>query len=155
KRPLFPGRPDGDCPVSGPSGPLSLLRGLAGWAVAVPGAGAVGAGGGGGAVGGEPQFPAPPVDRGLVVEPARRGGVGRGGRRAAGAGGQVVDVAGAGGLVAAGEGAVRVPGGDRAAQMRGDGLGGGADVQREADGGQRGAVEGGAEPGGEAARAGQ
>src|SRR5262249_58965386 len=67
----------------------------------------------------------------------------------------VVDVADAGGLVAAGERAVRVASGGRAAQVGGDGFGGGADVQRQADGGQQPAVEGGAQPRGQPVRTGQ
>src|SRR5262249_56888944 len=70
-------------------------------------------------------------------------------------GDDVVDVADAGGLVAAGEGAVRVAGGDRPAQVGGDGFGGGADVQRQAHGRERGAVQGGAQPGGPPAGAGE
>src|SRR6516164_3183576 len=152
KRPSSPGRPDRAAAIRG--SPHS--RGLA-WrrAVAVQGAGAVGAGGGGGAVGVEPQVPAPPVDRDLVVEGAQGDQVGQRGGAAAGPGDQVVDVAGGGGLVAAGEGAVRVAGGGGAAQVGGDGFGGGAEVQGQADRGRRGAVEGGAEPGGQAAGAGQ
>src|SRR5262249_45817776 len=60
-----------------------------------------------------------------------------------------------GGLVAAGERAVRVAGGGGAAQVCGDGFGGGADVQRQADGGQQPAVEGGAQPRGQPVRTGQ
>src|SRR5262249_30890896 len=89
------------------------------------------------------------------MEPTRRDQVGQGGGPAAGSGDDVVDVADAGGLVAAGEGAVRVAGGDRPAQVGGDGFGGGADVQRQADGAERGAVQGGAEPGGQTAGAGE
>src|SRR5262249_2789475 len=89
------------------------------------------------------------------MDPTRRARVGRGGGPATGSGDDVVDVADAGGLVAAGEGAVRVAGGDRPAQVGGDGFGGGADVQRQADGAERGAVQGGAEPGGQPAGAGE
>src|SRR5262245_45755803 len=85
------------------------------------------------------------------MEPTRRDQVGQGGGPATGSGDDVVDVADAGGLVAAGEGAVRVAGGNRPAQVRGDGFGGGADVQRQADGAERGAVQGGAQPGGQPA----
>src|SRR5262249_56353762 len=95
------------------------------------------------------------VCRGRVMEPSGGDQVGRGGGPAAGSGDDVVDVADAGGLVAAGEGAVRVAGGDRPAQVGGDGFGGGADVQRQADGAERGAVQGGAEPGGQPAGAGE
>jgi len=75
--------------------------------VAVPGAAAVGAGSGGGAVVVQGQAPAPPVDGGEVVEAAQRHEVGEAGRPAAGSEDDVVDVADAGGLVAAGEGAPR------------------------------------------------
>src|SRR6516164_4511909 len=152
KRPSSPGRPDRASPTRG--SPLSC--GLA-WrrAVAVQGAGAVGAGGGGAAVVVEPQVPAPPMDGDLVVEGAQRHQVVQRGGPAAGPGDQVVDVADGGGLVAAGEGAVGVAGGGGAAQVGGDGFGGGADVQGQADRGRRGAVEGAAEAGGEAAGSGQ
>src|SRR5262249_15257824 len=135
--------------------PTPFLRGLAGRPVAVQGAGAIGAGGGGGAVAVEPQLPAPPVDRGQVMEPTRRDQGGQGGGAAAGSGDDVVEVGEAGGAVAAGEGAVRVAGGDRPAQVGGDGFGGGADVQRQAHGRERGAVQGGAQPGGQPAGAGE
>src|SRR5262249_35951515 len=154
KQPSSPGRPD--TPPALHAGWRPPLRGLAGrWAVAVQGAGAVGAGGGGGAVGVQVQLPAPPVDGGLVVEPAQGDQIVQRSRPGAGSGDDVVDVADAGGLVAAGEGAVRVPGGGGAAQVGGDGFGGGAGVQRKADGGQRPAGEGGAEPGGEAGGSGE
>jgi hypothetical protein len=52
-----------------------------------------------------------------------------------GAGDDVVWLAGGWGLVAAGEAAVPVAGGHGAAQVRGDDLNGGADVEGEADGG--------------------
>src|SRR5215469_16200109 len=98
------------------------LCGLAGWAVAVQGV-TVGAGGGGGAVAVEPHGPAPTVDHDLVVEGAQGKQVVQRGRAAAGSGDDVVDLAHAGRLGATGEGAVRVPGSDRAAQVRWDGLG--------------------------------
>src|SRR6516164_3957089 len=125
-------------------------RAVAGWAVAVQGA-AVRAGGGGGAVGVQGQGPAPAVDDDLVVERAQGDQVPQGGRAGLGAGDQVVDVADAGGLIAAGEGAVAVPDDDRAAQVDRDGLAGRADVQRQADRGQRAVVEPGAQPGGQPA----
>src|SRR5262249_23083490 len=53
------------------------------------------------------------------------------------------------------EGAVRVPGGGGAAQVGGDGLGGGADVQRQADRSQWPLVQSRAEPGGQPPGAGQ
>ena len=57
--------------------------------MAVQGAGAVGAGGGGGAVGVQAQYPAPAVDRDLVVEPAERDQIMQGGRPAEGSGDDV------------------------------------------------------------------
>src|SRR5262252_6107579 len=92
---------------------------LAGWAAVPAGwtvtrravaaqCAAVGAGGGGGAVGMQAQGPAP-------------------------AGDEVMDLAAAGGLVAAGERAVRVAGGHGAAQVGGDGGLGLAGVQRDGD----------------------
>jgi hypothetical protein len=85
---------------------------------------AIGAGGGGGAVGIETQVPAPAVNDGLVVEGAQRHQIVQPGGAALGARNEVVDLAHAGGLLAAGERATGVAGGDRAAQVGGDcGLG--------------------------------
>jgi hypothetical protein len=121
----------------------------------VQGAGTVRTGGRGGAVTVQGEFPAPPVDRGEVVEAAQRHEIGQAGRPAAGSGDDVVDVAHAGGLVAAGKGAVRMAGGHRAAQVRGNGLARRADVQGQADRCQRPTVQGSAQPRGQPVRAGQ
>jgi hypothetical protein len=83
--------------------------------VAVQGFAAVGASGGGGAVGVEGDVPAPAVDGDEVVEPAEQDQVGEGVPAAVFAMLQVVDVAGGGRLVAAGEAAVPVAGADGAA----------------------------------------
>ena len=63
-----------------------------------------------------------------MVEGAEQDQVGQGGVAAFGPGFEVVDLAGGGPLVAAGEGAVPVAGDDGAAQVRRDGGGGGAGV---------------------------
>jgi hypothetical protein len=91
----------------------------------------VGAGGRGGAIGFEPQGPAPAMDHGQVVEGAQRHQVAQRGRAALRSRDQVADLADAGGLVAAGEGAVRVAGGGGAAQVRRDGGPGLAGVERQ------------------------
>ena len=115
--------------------------GLLGWSVGVQGA-AVGCGSGAGAVGVAGDFPAPSVDRDEVVEPAEQAEVGQAGGAACGPRDQVVDLAGGGGLGAAGELAVLVALDDGGAQVGGDGAGGAAEVQWLAGG-----VEGGAEDG--------
>ena len=91
-----------------------------GWSVAVVRAPTVGAGGGGGAVGMQAQGPAPAVDDDQVVEGAQRHQVAQRGRATLRPWDQVVDLAHARRLVAAGEGAVRVAGGGGAAQVRRD-----------------------------------
>ncbi len=63
-------------------------------------------------------------------------------------------VAGGGRLVAAGEPAVPVAGGDGAAQVDRDGVGGGADVQRQADRCLQAVQRAGAQAGGQPGRAG-
>jgi hypothetical protein len=68
------------------------------------------------------------VDGDQVMEGAEQDQIGQGGGAAFGPWDDVVDLAGGGPLPAAGEGAVPVPGDDRAAQMRRDGAGGGANV---------------------------
>ena len=70
--------------------------------------GAVGADGGGGAVGVEDEFPPPAVDGYEVMKRAREAAVLQRGRAAFGPGCQVMDVAGGGAAVAAGEAAVLV-----------------------------------------------
>src|SRR5262249_44452053 len=114
---------------------------------------------GGRAVGVEAQGPAPPVDGDQVVEGAGRGEVPDRGRPAAGAGGEVVDLAGGGGLGAAGGRAPGVAEGHGAPQGGGGGGGGrGAVARRRAARGGRPAApppapldagaRGGGEPGG-------
>src|SRR5580693_7670472 len=109
------------------------LGGAGGWSVAVQGALFVGAGGGGGAVGVQGEVPAPAVDGGEVVEGAEQDQVGQAGRTALAAGLEVVGLAGGGALAAAGEPAAAVAGDHGAAQVVGDGFGGLAHVQRQAD----------------------
>ena len=66
----------------------------------------------------------------------------------------MMDVAGGGRLLAAGEPAVAVSGCDGAAQVGGDGVGRGADVQWQADGAGQAGVLAGAQPAGEPVGAG-
>ncbi len=89
-------------------------------AVAVEDAPAVGAGGCGSAIGVQAQGPAPAVNDDEVVKGAQSDQVMKGGGPARRTGDEVVDVAHAGGLFAAGEGAVGVAGGDGTAQVRRD-----------------------------------
>src|SRR5215831_18249804 len=108
----------------GGSGRLARRAVVLAWGrgpVAAIGAPTVGAGGDGGPIRFEPQDPAPPVNDDQVVEGAQRHQVVQRGRASCRAGDQMVDLAHAGGLVAAGEGAVRVAGGGGAAQVGGDG----------------------------------
>src|SRR5580704_14493856 len=105
--------------------------GLAGWAVAVQDPVAVGAGHGHGGVRVEDDLPALAVDHDEVVERAQEGEVDQAGRAAFVAGPDVVRVTACGRLVAAGPAAVPVPQDDQAAQVRRDGVGGLAGVQRE------------------------
>jgi len=79
-------------------------------------------------------LPAPPVDRDQMVEPAEQGEVGQGVPAAAFAVLDVVDFAAGGGQVAAREPAVLVAFADRASQVHRDGVEGGGDIQRQADG---------------------
>ena len=73
-------------------------------------------------------MPAPAVHGYEAVEDAERAAVRDRRLAAVGAVVQVVDVAAGCGGVAAGEAAVPVPAGDGAADVHGDGVGGGADV---------------------------
>src|SRR5207342_623780 len=88
--------------------------------VTVEGA-AIRTGGGGGPVGVQAQDPAPAVDDDQVVERAQGDQVVQRGGPALRAGGEVVDLAHAGGLGAAGKRTMRVAGGDGAAQVGRDG----------------------------------
>src|SRR5580693_1577730 len=109
--------------------------------------------GGGGAVGVEHEPPAAAVDADVVVELAEQHAVGDGGCAAVFLVLQVVDVAPGGGSAAAGPGAAAVAEEDGAADAGRDGVGV-ADVQRQRRRAVRGCEEGGAEPAGEAGRAG-
>src|SRR5215510_11246173 len=135
--------------------PSSTLGGLDWRRVAVQGLAAVGADRCCGAVGVEGELPAPAMYRNEVVEAAEQGEVGQGVPAAVFAVLDVVDFAAGGGQVAAGEPAVPVAFADRAAQVDGDGVDGGGDVQRQADGCGGDAGGAAAEPGGPAVRAGQ
>src|SRR5215475_15279089 len=106
------------------------------WCVAVQGAAAVRAHRHGGAVGVEGELPAPSVDGNEVVEGTEKAAVGEGGGAVVGASLQVVDVAGDGGLVAAGEATMLVAAGDGSADLGRD-VGSSADIQRQANGGRR------------------
>ena len=101
------------------------------WAVAVEDSPAAGAGGRRGAVGVEDQGPAPAVNDDEVVEGAQGDQVMQGGGPTRRAGDEVVDVAHAGGLFAAGERAKGVAGGDGTAQVSRDGRLSLGDIQRE------------------------
>ena len=112
----------------------------------------VGCGGGGGAVGVAGDFPAPAVNDDDVMKSAKHCQVPQRGRAALGPGDQMVDLADRRGLLAAGEPAFFVPLDDGFAQVRGDGAGGAAEVQRLGQagepGGQQVAAQVGREPGG-------
>src|SRR5258708_15258619 len=95
--------------------------------------GDVAEGGGGGAVGVEDEFPAPPMDGHQMMEGTQQAAVIDAGGAAFGPGDHMMDVAAGGPLVAAGEPAVRIPAGDSPAQVHRAGVGGGADVQAQAD----------------------
>ena len=90
-----------------------------------------------------------------MVEAAQRDQVGQASRPATGSGDDVVDVADAAGLVTARKGAVQMAGGDGPPQVRRNGFARRADVQRQADRGQRPTVQGGAQPRGQPIRPGQ
>jgi hypothetical protein len=90
---------------------------------------AIRADGGGGAIGVKVQRPAPAVDDDEVMESAQWHQVVQRRGPAFGAGNHMVDLAQAGGVVAAGERAARMAGGRGAAQVGGDGWLGLADVQ--------------------------
>src|SRR5271165_3851826 len=122
----------------GSADPWGLPRADRG-AVAVQDLGLVRVPGGGGAVGVQDQGPAPPVDHDLVVEEAQEHAVFDAGLAAVSLVLDVVDLAGAGGLVVPpGPLAVLVAQDDRVADARGDRLGV-PDVQRQAGAGQPGA----------------
>src|SRR4029077_11340051 len=103
------------------------------WPVSVVGAPPVGAGGGGGAVGVQGQGPAPAVDDDQVVEGTQWNQVAQRGRATLRPWDQVMNLAHAGGLVTAGERAVRVAARGGAAQVRRDDRLGPADVERQRD----------------------
>jgi hypothetical protein len=90
-----------------------------------------------------------------MVELAQGHEIMQSGRAAAGTGDHMVDVAQPRGRGAPGEPAVQVASENSPSQVTGDGLGGGADVEREARGGQWPVVQAGPEPGGQAFGAGQ
>ena len=83
----------------------------------------------------EAELPAPAMDGDLVVEDAEQAAVREASRPAAGKRDEVMHLTSCGWLVAAGEGAVLVASDDGAAQVRRDGVGGPAEVEREADAG--------------------
>jgi len=119
--------------MTGTARPAANGSGNAAWRpVAVQYAGVVGADGGDGAVGVPDDFPAPAVNHDQMVEGALQVQVLQAGRAALGAGDDVMDLAGFGGLVAARESAVLVAQGDCPAQVRRDGLRRGAHIQGQA-----------------------
>src|SRR5580700_1728009 len=114
---------------------------------------AVGSVGGGGAVGVQDEAPAAAVDADVVVELAQQHALAHGGFAAVFLVLQVVHVAPGGGSPAPWPGAAAVPQLDGAADAGRDGVGV-ADVQRQRRGVVRGGEQGGAQPAGEAGRAG-
>ena len=127
-----------DSCLSGQANP-GWLPGPGGRAVAVQHLGFAGVPGGGGAVGVQDQRPAPSVDDDLMMKPAQQHAVLDAGGAAVFLVPDVVDFAGAGGLVAfSGPLAVLVSEGDGVADPGRDGLGK-PDVQRQARPAQPGA----------------
>jgi hypothetical protein len=127
------------------------LSGSGGWRVAMQGASAVGTSRCGCAVRVENQCPAPAVHGDEVMEAAEQTAVGDRRFAAVGARPQVVNVTDHRGLVTARKPTVMIPASDGAADVHGDGVGGGADVERQADSGGRAdelAPELGCEPAG-------
>src|SRR5580693_4021601 len=113
----------------------------------------VGPVGGGGAVGVQHEAPAAAVDADVVVELAQQHALAHGGFAAVFLVLQVVHVAPGGGSAAAGPGAAAVSEEDGAADAGRDGVGV-ADVQRQRRRVVGGCEEGGAQPAGDAGRAG-
>src|SRR5580704_8925136 len=113
----------------------------------------VGSVGGGGAVGVQDEPPAAAVDADVVVELAQQHALGDGGGAAVFLVLQVVHVAPGGGPPAAGPGAAAVAEEDGAADAGRDGVGV-ADVQRQRRRVKGGCEQGGAQPAGQAGRAG-